>query len=293
MKTQLVRDASGVILPALATLLAATTAHADAECYKGYRDTTDAERATMTAVLETVRDTLPGAPEGWLILGDDQLSVPRSICMDAAVWTYRHTRYYQRVDDQEAQQAMIQKLGEAMKADMAAKQPRLDAIMARNVELSQQAAAAGQAGDYERVEAINTEIQANGQNYQDIMAEGGAQERANAELEESGRDREMSVSAEINPGSESGEGGETIAVPIGAGAAYMWRPDDPNRSGSALVLLGRWVPAQEYGLRMVRHADSAPESAQAISVRIQADAKRLQSAVDAVDFKALAALLQE
>jgi len=38
-------------LPGLAGLFAAATLQADGECFKGYRDTTDAERATMNTVL--------------------------------------------------------------------------------------------------------------------------------------------------------------------------------------------------------------------------------------------------
>lgn len=89
-------------------LLAAQTVRADGICEKGYRDTMDAERASMSAILEVLRNALPAAPEGWVILGDDQYAPPRSICMDATIWTYGHTRYYQRVDDQAEQEAMIQ-----------------------------------------------------------------------------------------------------------------------------------------------------------------------------------------
>jgi hypothetical protein len=292
MKNRITRKFLCAVLPVLLGPFAAATAQTDAECMKGYRDTTDVERATMTAVLEAVRDALPDAPEGWVILGDDALSVPRSICLDSALWTYRHTRYYQRVDDQEEQEALMQASGETLKADMAAKQPRLDAIMARNIELSKAVGVAAQAGDYARVTEINAEIEAGSQEYQNILAEGGAQERVNAELEESARDRNMKVSAEINVGGVSIDGRESLAVPAGASAAYLWRPDDPDKPINALVLLGRWMPA-DFGLHMLHHEGVAPESAQAISVTVEVAASRLPSAIDATDFEALATLLQE
>lgn len=292
-KNRITLDLLRIALPAIATLLAATTAYADGVCFKGYRDTTVAERATMTAVLDTVRGALPDAPEGWVIVGDDQLSVLSGICMDVALWTYQHTRHYQRVDDQAAQEAMTQRVTEGIRADMAAKQPRLDAIMARNIELSNTAAAAAQAGDYARVETINQEIQANGQEYESILAEGGARARATAELEESGRDREMSVSAVINPGGTPGDGSEAIAVPPGASAAYLWRNGDSNSPVNALVMLGQWRPAPEYGLQPVPRAGVAAEAPHAISVRIRANANRLPAAIDATDFSALAAILRD
>ena len=278
-------------LPGLAGMLAASALHADGECFKGYHETTEAERTAMAAILETAKSALPDAPEGWVIQGDDLISVPSGYCLDFDIWSYQHTRYYQRVDDQEAQDAAIRTSADLMMADIQAKQPRLDAIMAKNEELSKAVLAAVQAGDYARVDAINQEIAANGAEYESILAEGGVQAQANADLEASGRDHQMSVSVAINPLRASAEDWETVAVPAGASAAFLLRVEDNQGLLSEVVLLGPWEPAPDFGLQQVLAKGTAPEKAHAISVHIYADEGRLPAVIDAIDFTALAGLI--
>jgi len=134
---------------------------------------------------------LPDAPEGWVMQGDDQLSVPTGLCQDYAIWPYQHTRYYQRVDDQEARDALIRESGERMMADINAKQPRLDAIMAKNVELSQTAVPAGASAPFllraEDKNALSDEVvllgpwePAPGYGLQQVIKDGMAPEKAHA-----------------------------------------------------------------------------------------------------------------
>lgn len=47
---------------ATAALAAAPVARSDAPCNKGYRDSTPAERATMTAALQAAKSALPPTP---------------------------------------------------------------------------------------------------------------------------------------------------------------------------------------------------------------------------------------
>jgi hypothetical protein len=66
----------------LAAAIGASAAWGDAECVKGYRDTTAAEREAMLGVMQTAKAALPGAPEGWIIGGYEELSPIGSICKD-------------------------------------------------------------------------------------------------------------------------------------------------------------------------------------------------------------------
>ena len=88
----------------------------------------------MTAVLQAAKKALPPAPTGWVIVGDDQISVTTGLCRDyeAAPWSYHFNRTYQRVDDQEARNKIIADAAAASQAALKQKQPRLDAAMARS-----------------------------------------------------------------------------------------------------------------------------------------------------------------
>lgn len=154
------------------------------------------------------------------------------------------------------------------------------------------ATTSAQAGDYARAAEINQEAQANSEEYQRVMAEGGAQARLNAQLEASSRDRQMTVSARIKSGSESGNGGEAMAMPEGTSAAYLWRTENNLAQVNALVLLGEWAPA-EYGVQPVPRTGAGATAAHAISVRFEADIDRIASAVDATEFNSLAGLLND
>jgi hypothetical protein len=92
---------SNKLLAALACAVAAITsasiARSDGPSDAGYRDSTPAERGSMTAILQAAKKALPPAPAGWVILGGDRISVPSSICRDyeRSPWKYQFKRYYQ------------------------------------------------------------------------------------------------------------------------------------------------------------------------------------------------------
>ena len=86
---------AGIVL--LVSLLAiAPTALADAPCDKGMRDVAPGERTRISTFLQVAKDALPPAPEGWQIRGDEEFSIPTSICRDIETvpWTYGFTRSY-------------------------------------------------------------------------------------------------------------------------------------------------------------------------------------------------------
>lgn len=280
-----------------ASLLLTSASYGDGVCYRGYRDTTADERATMSEVLEAVKGALPPAPEGWVVLGDDALSIMTTICGDFAIipWQYEFGRSYQRVDDQEARQKKLEEAGELMRADMAAKQPRLDAITARGEVLGAELGVAAEKSDFARVDEINQEIFAAGEEYKRIMEEGDATERMNALFAETSQDLQMNVRASINPMTVSppAEGANAFELPAGATSAFRWSTTSgDDQDDEILILFGEWRTTPEGFLALVRPDRSANQvKPYAMTVRVRAHASRIAAIVDAINFEALAATL--
>ena len=280
---------------AVATLLAAPIARADGDCYKDYRDTTPAERATMTAVLETVKKALPPAPTGWVILGDEQVSVPQSLCMDIELSPlgYGFTRNYQRVDDQEARDKIIEEAGAKSKAAMDLKQPRLDAIMARMEKLSQRQVALVEKGDLAGAAALGDDMDKIQQEYQKVIDEGDSAQQFQEAAERAGRDLVMTIRLDVNAGKASQMSDAiTLPLPPGAKSALRWTTTGANSTGgSAQILLGLWRLVSTGGWASMSRANHPLAAAHTMAINVNADASRIESAIAAIDFNALAKLL--
>jgi hypothetical protein len=280
----------------LAAAVGAGSVRADGECFAGYRDTTPSERTTMTAVLETAKAALPAAPTGWVILGDDAVSVPRSLCRDVEQrpWQYTFTRYYQRVDDQDARQAAIATAANAMAADLARKQPQLDALMAKMSALSAQVGPAAQAGDFAKVDALNHEIDAITKQYQALLDSGDAAARNDALAKAASADLEMSIFVSVNPTfTTPGSDAAAFPVPAGAQSAHRWTTTRGDvGEDNVFVLLGRWGPQSDGGAPPLPRPGATPAAAHALSVRVVADASRIVATTDAIRFDSLASLLK-
>lgn len=270
--------------------LFATTVMADNECIKGYRDITSSERAAMTKVLETAVRSMPPAPDGWVVVSDDDLYVSPRVCRDdeAEPWTYTFSRSYLRVDDLDARNQIMDDAGDRMGAAMAAIQPRMDAIMARIQELSMAAVAAAEKSDFKKVDEINAEIQKASEEMEQLTS--GTYEDLDRANEDASRDMDIRIEVEINPSyTLFGYGAEKTTVPAGADAAYRWRVTEGSVSKEiALVLFGHWR-ADGEAMEPVFRANAVPTAAQTISVSITADESRTGSVLDAIDFKTLAA----
>ena len=278
-----------------AAIGATPTALGDAPCYKDYRDTTPAERAAETAALTAIRKALPPAPTGWVINGDDQFSVTTTFCRDyeGAPWTHHFGRSYQRVDDQEARNKMIEDAGAASAAAFKLKQPRLDAIMAKQEKLVQQQVALMEKGDMVRATALNEQLAKLQDEYKKIVDEGDADEQANTAFTEAMRDTTMSINVNANANTvQPSSDAKSLAVPAGARAAFQWTTNREEAiDGHALILVGQWQQATDGSWKRVRHANAPPMAAQVYTISIQADPSRIASAVQSIDIKALAATL--
>jgi hypothetical protein len=280
---------------AVAAVAAAPTAWSDSPCYKGYRDTTPAERATMTAVLQAAKKALPPAPTGWVILGDDQISVTTSLCRDyeGAPWSYQFNREYQRVDDQAARDKIIADAGAASNAAYELKKPRLDAAMARIEKISARQVALIQKGDMAGAVAIDDEMAKAQEDYKKILDEGDSEEQFAAAAAKAGHDMTMNINLAVNSNQAMPDASATsLALPPGARAAFQWNTTrEQITEGHALILLGQWQRYADGSWKRVLHPEMAPTAAQVISINVTADPERLTAILGSIDVKSLAAMV--
>jgi len=274
----------------LAAALGASTAYGDAECVRGFRDTTAAERQTMLGVMEAAKAALPGAPAGWIIGGYEELSPIGSICKDGenTPWAYSFSRTFNRTDDQAARDQALADAGVKARAAQAARQPRIDALMARMQTLSTELSAAAQKGDQARVDALNREMEAISKEFDAMAAEDQPmiEDVAKATM----ADRTMSIAIAVNPGAVSNGKMQKAAAPAGAHSAYRWSTSaDGVKESHAVVLLGAWQPRAEGGFASQRRGTNSSSAAHAVTVTVHADPARLDSLLDSIDFGAIAA----
>ena len=278
---------------AVAMASAAPIARSDAPCDKGYRDSTPAERATLTAVLEAAKKALPAAPTGWVILGDDQISVTTSLCRDyeGAPWNYYFDRNYQRTDDQEARNKIIADAGAASNAAYELKKPRLDAAMARIEKIAARQVALIQKGDTAGAQAIDAEMEKAQADYQKILDEGNSNDLMAAAAAKASRDYTMYTSVVVNSSQVTPDASaRSLPLPLGAHAAFRWSAAHDNvPEDHALILLGQWQRSADGSWRRVGHPEMAPAAAQVISISVQADPDRLTAILGSIDVKNLAA----
>jgi hypothetical protein len=279
----------------VAAIAAESIAHADGVCAAGYRNITAADRAVMIAVLEAGKKALPPAPAGWVLVGDDQVSAPTSICGDVqrSPWQYQYTRYYQQVGDQEARNKMIADAAAVQAAAMKQKQPRLDAVMAKIQELTKKQVALLEKGDIERAGALNEDMAKLQEEYKKILDEGDSQQQFDAAAAKAGKDLEMTISLSVNdPRQIIVPDASNLSLPPGARAAVRWTASSQGKdSGSAMFLLGEWRTVTPGEWRLVPRPTVFTNAAHTITLRISADPARIEPTVAAIDFAGLAALL--
>ncbi len=282
-----------VIACAAAMVTAAPIARGDAPCNRGFRDSTPAERGTMTAVLQAAKNAMPPAPAGWVIVGDDQISVTTGLCRDyeGAPWGYNFNRQYQRVDDQDARNKILADAAAASAAALKLKQPRLDAAMARMNKLVEKRVALIEKGNLAGAQAINEDVAKAQADYQKIMEEGDSQEQMDAALAKASRDQTMYINVVVNFNQVTPDASaKGFPLPPGARAAFRWSTTQENvTEDHALILLGQWRSAAEGSWKRMLHPDMAPTAAQVISISVTADPDRIAGIIASINVKSLAA----
>lgn len=277
---------------AAAAMAFGAVARGDGVCNKGNRDATPAERATQTAVLQAAKRALPPAPAGWVIVGDDQISVTTNLCRDfeAAPWRYEFNRSYQRVDDLEARNKMIADAAAISTAAQKQKQPRLDAIQAKSEVLIRKQIALIEKGDMAGATALNEEMAGLQEQSQKIMDEGDSQAQMEALLARASRDQFMYINVRVNANQEvPPTDARSIPLPAGARAAFRWDTSQEQvPTENALILLGQWRSVPQGGWKRVLHPEMAPTAAQVMSITVTADPERIAGIIAAIDIGTLA-----
>ena len=292
----------GLVLPAVAPtaiilleLFAGPVANANGVCEKGNRDTTAAERSTMTNALETVKAALPQAPDGWVIGGHEEISVPGSICLDFedTPWPSDFSRLYNRVDDAAEREQAMAEAAAAVQADMAAKQPRMDALIAKAQEVNAALVEAMQNGDQARIDALGSELTQVQAEIESLYTDSSRQSQLDAVGAAEMQDRTMQISVQLNARSSDSSDMQSSEVLPGASFAFRGQTTDGGVTNArALVLFGDWQTREGEILESGKRRGVSSAAAHAISVTVTADPARLDTLLAAIDFEAIAALVE-
>jgi hypothetical protein len=282
------------LLSGVVAMLCATAAQADGTiCSKEYRDSTPAERARMTAILDIVKRSLPTAPAGWRIGGDETVSIISSVCPDdeAEPWRYGFTRTYNRVDDREARDEKFREASAQANAAYAQKQPRMDAVMKKMEALSARQVALIQKGDVAGAQKLSYDMEKLQTEYQKIADEGPSEAIIAAAGKGYAHDTTMSLSIRINTMSVHKRPGSTnITLPPGALVAQRWVDPgsaEKNDEGHGIVLFGTWRVGPPDQWRASARAGAVPTAAHVITVDFQGDPTRIEPMLAAVDYATL------
>jgi hypothetical protein len=272
----------------------APAALADAPCNKGYRDTTPAERARITAVLQAAKDALPPAPAGWTLVGPDDFSVWTSLCRDheGTPWSYHFGRSYTQVGDSAEREKLMKDAAASAAAVRAKNQARMDALQAEMQKVMQQQMALNQKGDYDGAQKLQPQMEKAQAEYEKLInAQSQVIESAGKEFE---RDLHMTISVHVNPGTERpGRNATKLPLPAGALTALRWQAEDPDATDDhALYMFGPWKQGTDGIWRQGVRAGVPPSGSHAVSVQVTADRERLAKIVQSIDFGKIAATVK-
>ena len=285
-----------VLACVLAAMVFAPPALADSVCYKDYRPITAAEKAKMTAVLEAVKSAMPPAPEGWVIAGTDDYSLPDSLCKDYELvpFTYQFTRSYRNVSNNEAHEKLIAAQAARMQAQQAQKQPRIDAIQAKMEKLVKLQVALIEKSDYAGAAKYNEQIAKLQEDMGKVMEEGRDPAQEAADARAYAKDNEMYITVDVNPWSARAQpGATTMTGPPGAQTAWRWRDEGQDQTTDhETYVFGTWKPNGKGGLRGMSRSGVSLFAAHFLTVSVSADPDRIRKTVAGVDFAKLAATLR-
>jgi len=284
---------TAALLGAVAATCVATMAQADAVCVKDYRETTPAEKARMTAILQIAKAALPPAPAGWQIGGYEEISVINSVCRDNETkpWSYGISRTYNRVDDREARDKKFREAAAQANAEQAKKQPRMDAVMKQMEQLSARQVALIQKGDMAGAQKLSYDMEKLQAEYQKIADEGNSEALIAAAGKEMTRDTTMTISIRVNTMAlQKPTGATNFTPPPGAFSAQRWvdaGDADKSEEGHALVLFGTWRTGPPTQWTAPARAGAVPTAAHAIAVEFTGDPSRIEPMIQAVNYQAL------
>jgi hypothetical protein len=275
-------------------MLGLGVAHADGDC--DFRTILPADRAAMSAVIAASLRTLPPAPTGWVITqGDETPSPPRTICAELmrSPWAYSYTRDYSRMEKPAGSGDKVAQAAEALQKQSAAKQPKLDALMAQMTQLNEQIVALVQKGDIAATQPLAEKRGKLEEEYQRISDSGDATAGFEAAVQEQNRDAGFNITVDVNKGAEYvGPGATALPTPNGAQTALQYKQVAKEEDSTiGLVLLGTWRKADDNRWLLVARPGTRLTAAHGIAVIVRGPPERVASTLAAIDFSALAALL--
>jgi hypothetical protein len=247
----------------------------------------------MTAVLETIRSAMPAPAEGWVIGGDDAISVPQSLCQDYKLVpiNYNFTRWYRNVGEAEQRQKIVMDQAAIEAEAFKKKQPRLDAIQKQMEAVSAKQVALIQKNDFVGAEKFNAEIDRLQTEYQRVADEGSDPAALQAASKAAARDTELTIQVMVNPGTaRSPAEAKPATVPAGAKSAYRWHVEDEGQSNDhALFYFGSWFKRPDGSLQPAPPPNAPPSGPHGFTIEITGDPARVTQAVAAIDFAKIAA----
>jgi hypothetical protein len=284
------------LISAIAFIATAPAALGDSPCYADYRDTTPAERAKMTSVLETIRSAMPAPPAGWVLMSDDAISVPQSLCQDYAKvpLDYSFSRLYRNVSEAEQKNKPINDLAAAQAEAYKKKQPRLEAIQAQMEAIVAKQIPLIQKGDIAGAEKYNQEMDRLQTEYKTLADEGNDTEAMDAAAKEANRDVELTISVRVNPmTARTPAEAKQMTRPAGSGSAYRWHVEDESQSTDhALLYFGTWFKRPDDSFQPSVRAGAPFSAAHALSIEVTGDPARVTQTLAAIDFAKVASVLK-
>lgn len=288
---------SGLKCAVLAVLLSVPPAAlADRACDAGYRDTTPAERAKMTGVLETIRSAMPAPAAGWAIGGDDAISVPQSLCQDFArvPLNYNFTRWYRNVGEAEERQKIAMDQATIEAEAFKKIQPRLEAVQKQMEAVSAKQVALIRKNDFAGAEKYNAEIARLQAEYQRIADEGSNPAALEAAGKAANRDVELTIQILVNPMTLSTPAeAKPTTRPAGATSAYRWHVEDEKQSTDhALFYFGGWFKRPDGKIQPSVRQGAPLSTAHAFTIEVSGDPERVTQTVAAMDYAKLTSVLK-
>jgi hypothetical protein len=281
---------------AIAIAAFAPAALGDSPCYADYRDTTPAERAKMTSVLETIKSALPAPPPGWQLMSDDAVSVPQSFCQDFAKvpLTYGYTRYYQQVGDAEQRKKLFDEQTAPQVEIYKKNQPRMEALQAQIEALVAKQVPYFQKGDIAGAQKYDAEIQKLQAEMQALANEGNDPAAAAALGKEMNRDLELTITVYVNPlTARTPDQAKPTTRPAGSGSAYRWHEEDDSRNvDHALYYFGTWFKRPDGTFQPSVRQGAPFSAAHALSIEVTGYPDRVTETVAAIDFAKVASVVR-
>jgi len=284
------------VLPSLAAALLAVLAFAAPASADGpSRPATDKEEKFHALVMGVFEKAIPPGPKGW---EEERAAIEplERVTTDAEKYPFRviyRVKWTDRQRLDEAEPAQMEALTKI------ATDPDLEGqeLMRRNEKLAEELGEAAGKGDQARIARIGKELEEIQRKYDVINAARDKREKE-ALRKHSPRDTSLVVTLTANLFSESFYRETLAEPPIGGGLVFRTKEAfDENsgwREGTTYVLLGKgWKLMKDGGSWVeTKGRPGAPSlAAQAIVVRVDADAARAKAFLAKVDWDALKKLL--